>query len=86
MYFPSSQKKKKKGQVRLFNKIFVAGLLWFGRKFRWKQKLSFLFFKNELYIRDILADCVVPFAPFLGPDILQDNARPHTARYGICRK
>lgn len=34
------------------------------------------------YIRDILADYVVPFAPFIGREFLfmQDNARPHTAR------
>lgn len=36
----------------------------------------------DRYIRDILQDHVIPFAPFIGADFLlmQDNARPHTAR------
>lgn len=36
----------------------------------------------EIYIRDVLVDHVVPFAPFVGPDFIlqQDNARPHIAR------
>ncbi len=35
-----------------------------------------------VYIRDILLDYVVPFAPFIGDRFLlqQDNARPHVAR------
>lgn len=35
-----------------------------------------------IYIRDILLDYVVPFAPFVGDGFLlqQDNARPHVAR------
>lgn len=36
----------------------------------------------ERYIVDILAEHVVPFAPYIGPHFLlmQDNARPHTAQ------
>lgn len=34
------------------------------------------------YIEEILADHIVPFAPFIGDNfvLMQDNARPHTAR------
>lgn len=37
---------------------------------------------GDRYIRDILADHVVPFAPFIGQNfiLMHDNARPHTAR------
>lgn len=36
----------------------------------------------ERYILEVLADHVVPFAPFIGNNfiLMQDNARPHVAR------
>jgi hypothetical protein len=40
---------------------------------------NWAFYSSRTNIRDILADCVVPFAPFLGPELMQDNARPNTA-------
>lgn len=69
------------------NENFWGGsvMVWAGISLEAKTEL-FILQERSLnannYIRDILADHVVPFAPFIGPDFLlmQDNARPHTAR------
>ena len=60
-------------------------MVWGGISLEAKTELFVLQQRSlnaNAYIRDILQDHVVPFAPFIGPDFLfmQDNARPHVAR------
>lgn len=60
-------------------------MLWGGISLRGRTELVVVnqgTMTADRYIRDILEEHVVPYAPFVGPDfiLMHDNARPHVAR------